>query len=1412
VVTNSLYHENLGDLVGALSHDQKFVVLNNHRGAGEGQFTFVYEDNDEEPGNLVYQHPDGPGKLRDFVGDEAIGVWLLSMVDDSQSQTGIVNNVRLRIEPNDTSGDVTNRVGALSFFYAVVDVPVGATNLEVCIGNVSSAPVSVELYLRYEAFPTRTAYDHYLLINPPGACLNVTPADLPPLRPGRYYIGVFNPGVDAQDITIKATVTVDPGGVTPISWSGVGYQPVLDDAVGNYTTFVTNRGTIAQLEVGLRIDHPRVSDLAVTLISPRGTRVLLVENRGGTDPNGFGSTLIISNFIPVAANGGPAPQTNSVDTGATIGTVTIDYDFFEVPDQMTVYYENTAVPLLDTGMISGTGRLTVDYGPGVSTLLEIRMNEFGNASTNTRWNYTVSSTSVTHSYLMFTENTNLTTTPIKFAVPPFLPPSAPPPVAISDFEWPPTAGGNYFGPTPGAPDGWSVRTTDPVTVVSNPPAANTGSQSLVLRSGELLRNLPTTPGRSYRLNFAQRRVPNLDGIVSWWPGELTFSDVVGGNNGSNINAVTFVAGEAGSAFSFNGTSTRIVAPDAPNLDLTNALTIEMWVKSRGWAGSNRGLLGKWGDNLFTQRSYSFDVQPSGRAYLLVSADGLTVNQAFVASTTLIPVNQWTHLAATYDGSTLRYYVNGQLEASVAWSQGIFSGRAPLVIGASLTSDTTAYAFYDGLIDEPSIYRRALSSTEIANIYAAGASGKFGMMFPPDDQLVSTNYVFRRSPVGAQIYVPGVVTNAFLGNSNWQSDGLIFRASSNSTPVGLSPVLTGQHYYQFVRTNISWQNARDTAARLSTNGLTAHLATITSAAENEFIRLNFATNLANEFAWIGGREPLNDGLWRWDVGPEANLPISTNATPLPPFNYANWGGAEPNNNKPNEDYLMFNLGIAVGGVANAQWADAAPTNSAADPVVGFLVEFEPIPPVQSGVMVDTFTLQEAALPLYVLAEESLDILQGENAYGLWQLEIWDSRTGATNQVSLVDWQMQFVFVTNNPTARALPPCSPVTATIPPGTIAYYTVDVPVMARFATNLLFNASGPVSLYFNQTAAPGLSGANPGDFVFANNQTGVTRIMSADGLSYPPPLLLPGQRYYLAIENKGAANVTYTVQVCFLSEILPSTSLTNGVEYCTVNPTPLHLDYYRYTVSSNAVRAQFEIINPSGDMTLLLRQGLPPTYGVFDYFSANPFTNSEVITVFDFSQPVALSPGDWYMAAANLSPGPVTYCIKATEWSEYGTNIVITNVFLGTNSFCLTWSSLPGVHYLVEGLTNITSTNWVTVSPTITATDYSTTYCVPLPSPFQFFRVVEGIAINPYAPPPVITRIEFVPQGVLLTWSGPASARYQVQWTPTLNTPPPVVWTAFANPPAVTSTTGLFQFLDDGSETGGLGPLRFYRLLLLP
>jgi hypothetical protein len=130
-----------------------------------------------------------------------------------------------------------------------------------------------------------------------------------------------------------------------------------------------------------------------------------------------------------------------------------------------------------------------------------------------------------------------------------------------------------------------------------------------------------------------------------------------------------------------------------------------------------------------------------------------------------------------------------------------------------------------------------------------------------------------------------------------------------------------------------------------------------------------------------------------------------------------------------------------------------------------------------------------------------------------------------------------------------------------------------------------------------------------------------------------------------------------------------------------------------------------------------------------------------------------------------------------------------------------------VVEGVTNLNSTNWVVVSPTITGAGPSTTYCVPLPSPYQFFRVREGQALTTFVPQPVIIRIVKRFNGIEITWSGPPGQQYNVEWSPTLV---PATWTAFAE--TITSTTGIYGYTDDGSQTGGFGATRYYRLVLLP
>jgi hypothetical protein len=67
----------------------------------------------------------------------------------------------------------------------------------------------------------------------------------------------------------------------------------------------------------------------------------------------------------------------------------------------------------------------------------------------------------------------------------------------------------------------------------------------------------------------------------------------------------------------------------------------------------------------------------------------------------------------------------------------------------------------------------------------------------------------------------------------------------------------------------------------------------------------------------------------------------------------------------------------------------------------------------------------------------------------------------------------------------------------------------------------------------------------------------------------------------------------------------------------------------------------------------------------------------------------------------------------------------------------------------------------------------------------------------------------GIWLKWNGLTNYQYQVQWT--TNLAPPAAWNTISNI-VLTSTTGIFTFFDDGSLTGGFGPMKFYRLIAWP
>ncbi len=174
------------------------------------------------------------------------------------------------------------------------------------------------------------------------------------------------------------------------------------------------------------------------------------------------------------------------------------------------------------------------------------------------------------------------------------------------------------------------------------------------------------------------------------------------HEGTLSGAVWTPSGKYGSGLSFDGVNDWVTIPDHPQLDLSSTATVMAWVYPVA---------------LSSYRTVVLKEAPGEACYYLYSGPGDVVNGGGRFTGTYVetsggaalPLNQWTHVAMTYDGSTIRVYRNGDLVSSVARTGAFEQSASPLRIGGnSIWSE-----WWQGRIDEIRLYNRALTTLEIA---------------------------------------------------------------------------------------------------------------------------------------------------------------------------------------------------------------------------------------------------------------------------------------------------------------------------------------------------------------------------------------------------------------------------------------------------------------------------------------------------------------------------------------------------------------------------------------------------------------------------------------------------------------------------------------------------------------------------
>jgi hypothetical protein len=186
----------------------------------------------------------------------------------------------------------------------------------------------------------------------------------------------------------------------------------------------------------------------------------------------------------------------------------------------------------------------------------------------------------------------------------------------------------------------------------------------------------------------------------------TAADSSGNNNtGTLTGGASWGSGQSGAASSFDGVNAQVQVGAQSSLVMNNTLSVSGWMYPTGPGATYGGVL------VSKEGEYQICRFPDGKLnWALANA---SPGWAWVDTGYVVPLNQWTHVALTYDNGVAKTYVNGTLVHTLNGS-GAIGDHHPSendfrIGGRQLAS----YQNFQGRIDDVRVYNRALTASEVS---------------------------------------------------------------------------------------------------------------------------------------------------------------------------------------------------------------------------------------------------------------------------------------------------------------------------------------------------------------------------------------------------------------------------------------------------------------------------------------------------------------------------------------------------------------------------------------------------------------------------------------------------------------------------------------------------------------------------
>lgn len=195
----------------------------------------------------------------------------------------------------------------------------------------------------------------------------------------------------------------------------------------------------------------------------------------------------------------------------------------------------------------------------------------------------------------------------------------------------------------------------------------------------------------------------------------TWSDLVGGNDGTLTNGPTYDSANGGSIV-FDGVNDHVEILNQIQFDRLDPFTFNVWLKSVN-ANNNQIINNEDGG----YKGYSLSISTNGSIFFSVRHQ-VSINYAAILTNSQVPANTWINITATYDGSSnangLKVYFNAILQSSTIQGNNLTSSTISSVTTYIGYRRPSTQGPFNGNIPNVSIYNRALSASEVLQNYNA----------------------------------------------------------------------------------------------------------------------------------------------------------------------------------------------------------------------------------------------------------------------------------------------------------------------------------------------------------------------------------------------------------------------------------------------------------------------------------------------------------------------------------------------------------------------------------------------------------------------------------------------------------------------------------------------------------------------